>query len=906
MPAQSNTDALLQSCSCDTTSSSFVSDILPHRTGSKYPAIGSELRNTSSPRLTRSIPIPIQARDLGGPHGIAEAQYCSSRASQLNPDHDSKNANELPARILLPLICLGVVRTWLIYTGHLFTNSLEIMKTLFGPIRILIPLVVLNGVYPNEASVPQSFPKSGKVLWFRTPGVTWATDYLPVGNGYLAAMVPGETVHDETTLNIESLWSGGPFQSDTYTGGNADPSDAPTLHADMQNIRSEIFGSPNGTIPNAEFDIITTPIEYYGSYTSPGRLAVTLLGNNTSGPITQFTRWLDLDLGVARSQWNVGNNQLTRETFCSHPSQACLQHTQTSINKSLSILYAFAATPSNPVPTVDCFDDNTLLIRGTASDPGMTFEMLARVQTEPSNLASCTAADSNATILADGVSSSWITWVGGTNFDQNAGDASHNFSFQGSDPHDSLVTLLGEATSQSYTTLFQTHVDDVAVGLSTKSPFQLSLGQEPEFTNSTDELRAMYEVDTGNPYLEWLTFHFGRYMLFSSARGNLPANLQGKWARDSSNPWGADYHSNINLQMNYWSAESTNLNVTASLWDYLEKNWAPRGAVTAQLLYNISRGWVTHDEIFGYTGMKGVGGTAEWADYPESAVWLMIHLWDHFDYTNDADWWRVQGWPLLKGVASFHLDKLINDLHFNDGTLVVAPCNSPEQPPITLGCAHSQQIIWQMFNAVEKGFLASGDSDTEFLQEVQAKRAQMDKGIHIGSWGQLQGQTDNTKEEVLSAAEISLIHRGNGTGPDADAGWEKVWRAAAWAQLFNASTFYHELTYTLQRNFGPNLISLYDPGDPDPIFQIDANLGYPGAVINALLQAPDVPSYDSTLTITLLPALPSAWSTGSFTGLKVRGGVSVNLVWRNGRPSSGSVTVDEVAPSRKCFTPQVE
>lgn len=166
----------------------------------------------------------------------------------------------------------------------------------------------------------------------------------------------------------------------------------------------------------------------------------------------------------------------------------------------------------------------------------MSYEILARVQTEPPDLAECVASNSNATVTVDSATSSWITWIGGTNFDQNAGDAIHNFSFLGVDPHSTLLSLLEEATSQSYTSLFQSHVDDVTLGLSTKNTFQLSLGQNPDFVNSTDELRAIYEVDTGNPYLEWLAFHLGRYMLFSSARGALPANLQGKWARDSSNP----------------------------------------------------------------------------------------------------------------------------------------------------------------------------------------------------------------------------------------------------------------------------------------------------------------------------------------------------------------------------------
>lgn len=172
----------------------------------------------------------------------------------------------------------------------------------------------------------------------------------------------------------------------------------------------------------------------------------------------------------------------------------------------------------------------------------MDFEILARVQTVPPNLAHCLTSNTiNTTITVEGADSAWITWVGGTNFDQDAGDAVHSFTFQGVDPHDALVSLLGTAatSSNSYSSLFAQHTADVASGLSTGNSFQLSLGQTPNLCNSTDELVASYEVDTGNPYLEWLLFHLGRYMLFSSSRGMLPANLQGKWARDSSNPWGA-------------------------------------------------------------------------------------------------------------------------------------------------------------------------------------------------------------------------------------------------------------------------------------------------------------------------------------------------------------------------------
>ena len=257
---------------------------------------------------------------------------------------------------------------------------------------------------------------------------------------------------------------------------------------------------------------------------------------------------------------------------------------------------------------------------------------------------------------------------------------------------------------------------------------------------STDELVGAYTMDQGNPYLEWLTFNYGRYMLASSTRSALPANLQGKWAAGLYPAWSADYHANINVQMCYWAAEITNMgpSVMQGLWDYMEYTWAPRGEYTAEVLYNISCGWVTHNEmnIFGHTGMKGPN-SASYADYPESNVWMMFHVYDRFSYDNDVAWWKAQGWPLLKGVASFHLDKLIQDNHFNDETLVVTPCNSPEQGIIPFGCSHQQTIIWQLFNAIEKGFEAAGD-DLDFLAEIRAKKAQMDKGVHIGSWGQLQ------------------------------------------------------------------------------------------------------------------------------------------------------------------------
>ncbi|KAG5652319.1 hypothetical protein H0H81_005432 [Sphagnurus paluster] len=814
-----------------------------------------------------------------------------------------------------------------------------------------------------SVSAPPGFPASGNGLWFNKTAKVWSKEWLPVGNGYLGAMVPGGVSSEQTQLNIESLWSGGPFSDKSYNGGNKQFSEQATAAESMSDIRRQIFQSSTGDI--SSIDPLSTNSGAYGSYAGAGYL---VSGISTTGNVTNYGRYLDLDQGIARTTWTQSGVNYVRSTFCSHPTQSCTQHITSSGSTAglPSLTYAFSSDLESgmPKPNVTCLDANTLQIRGRIEGSGgMLYEILASVRTTAINnvqTTSCTpfpvayGTPPNATLqVKPGTASeAWITWVGGTEYSMDAGNSASTYSFRGADPHNALLSLIlaPSVKASTFSTLLAEHVADHKAALTDK--FSLSLGHTPRLDVPTDVVKAAYRTDTGDTYLEWLLFNYGRYLLATSGRGLLPANLQGIWADGYGNAWSADYHANINVQQNYWGADMTNIDVNRPLFNYMEKTWMPRGAYTAQVLYNISRGWVVHNEmnIFGHTGMKGPGDTAEWANYPgmllnvciiqsgthtynaEANAWMMFHVWDHFDYTNDVVWWKAQGWPLLKGAAQFHLDKLIPDLHFNDSTLVVNPCNSPEQRPITFGCAHAQQMIWQLFNAVEKGFAASGDTDTAFLAEVKAKRAQMDKGIRIGSWGQLQEwkvdrdspsdthrhmshliglypgyalarydpatQGTYTKKQVIDAATVTLTHRGDGTGPDADSGWEKAWRAACWAQLGDAERFYHILTYGIQVNFAPNLFSMYNPYNDNPIFQIDANLAYPGAMMNALIQAPDVPSINTPLTITLLPALPKQWSSGSLRGARVRGGISIDLQWSSGKPTSLTFKVDSNARAR--------
>ncbi|KAG8731529.1 hypothetical protein FRC11_003910 [Ceratobasidium sp. 423] len=649
-------------------------------------------------------------------------------------------------------------------------------------------------------------------------------------------MINGNPISDRIQLNLESLWSGGSFQNSSYNGGNHQPSEQGYLATQVARIRNTIFTSSNGTITGVR----PLPADEiaFGTYSGAGYLNV---NRTASGNVTNYARWLDMDNAVLKTTWTEPSSSFNRTYFCSNPSRACTVHTVSSTAGAFSAAFSFSSLDGLPQRNITCLDSSTIQLRGYAGSPGMLYEILGKIQQSgpADSTAGCVvdAKSRGAVLVAKRSTEAWVSWVGGTEYSMETGNAASGFTFKGEDPHLELVTLMAKASAQSVPNALAVHVADYHSALGS---FSLSIGQEYDNTKTTAQLRKEYKTDVGNPF--------------------------------------------------------------------------------------------------------GSDNSAEWANYPEAAAWMMFHVYDHFDYTNDVAWWKAQGWPMIKAVASFWLDHLVEDEYFKDGTLVAVPCNSPEQPTTTLGCAHSQQVIWQLFNAIEKGFNASGDQDTAFLQEVSSDLIKGSRLVHLANFkvfltglpcksnnqptlewkvefdsptnlhrhlshliglypgyalanfkpptSQDQGIPKLTREQVLRASEISLISRGNGTGPDGDTGWEKVWRAACWAQLQNATRFYHQLTYAIERNFAENLWSLYNSFAEDPIFQIDANLGYPAAVLNALVQAPDTPSLFDALVVTFLPALPSAWGSGSIVGAHIRGGMTLDLTWSNGKAVRASLRVD--------------
>ncbi|EJD54534.1 glycoside hydrolase family 95 protein [Auricularia subglabra TFB-10046 SS5] len=815
----------------------------------------------------------------GGP-GEKAADNSACRATQL-PRQLSSRANPWSMRALL-LTWLAIVLT-----------ALLAMQA----VRMTGSSVPYKAPWLSPASAPLVTP--GNRLWYKSWGTDWYHSYLPVGNGYMGMMQSSRPDFDDVVLNLESLWTGGPYNSaNNYNGGNP----LTAVNASVrENIRATIWanGSPD-----------LTPLvdgSHYGSLSSPGSLHISRsIGNDVTG----YERALDFNDGTISATWKEGSNSYLRTYFCSFPDQVCVVNTEGTGNDTA--IYSLDTLRPRDYASVACLDKSTLAYRGLAESSGMTYEILVRLISSSPDSVTCSGAG-NATLTGSGARQ-MVLITGATNYNIDAGTRAHNFSFAGPDPHASALNSLSKASRSSYEALLSRHIDDYSALF---HGFELDLGQKPDVVKPTDQLVAEYVTGTGNVYLEWLLFNLGRFMMITGARGVLPSGLQSVWTTGLEAPWGGDYHANINLQMNYWGAEETNLGaVTGPLWNYMRKTWVPRGSETAQLVYG-SRGFVVHNEmnIFGHTGMKL--GDPQWADYPAAATWMMLHVWDHFDFTGDLNWFRSQGWSLLKAQAEFWLDNLFEDSASKDGTLVAVPCNSPENGIVgpTYGCAHFQQLIWELFHNIQKGFKLSGDADQSFLKEIEAKLSKLDRGVRIGSWGQMQewkrdldqpgdlhrhishlmglypgyavaswNEPSPSRQEVMKAAATTVAHRGPGIA-DSDAGWEKMVRSVLWSQLGNASGAYYAYQLSLERDYGANLFDMYS-GEANSLFQIDANFGAVGAVINMIVQATNTPSLSDPLVINLLPALPGAWSTGSVKNARVRNGIGLSMSWSAGTVKS--------------------
>ncbi|KAH8917772.1 glycoside hydrolase family 95 protein [Atractiella rhizophila] len=606
---------------------------------------------------------------------------------------------------------------------------------------------------PNPTSTSKR-PDTLNALWSVGPGKDWYYQAYPIGNGYLGEMTTGSPDLDTHWLNIHSLWLGGPFRNASYSGGNPPASTADYYAQELAAARARIFANGTGQIDN----LLGPGSDDYGTYITAGSL-------NISSPfrlddLTSYTRALDMDRGLINVTWSDSSGNYERVSFCSYPASLCATNTISSV--PINFTYTLG-TPMSFVPKAKCVSEQTskasasLWLGGEVTNDtygvdAMSYGILASVHADDGAAVQCEDNADGAKVLVTGATECRVVWSGETNFDLSRCGKDGGYSCRGNDEAGTLpVSNVNVASVKSFDDLLAEHIQDYAA---LSGAFKLDIGQssnEEDINTPTDQLTERYDYSVGNALLEWNVFNFGRHLLISSARKgkdrphhNLPPNLQGIWLQDVSGPWGADYHLDINIQMYQWAGETTGIGEGIENMGYwMLYALKDRGTETAQVLYNAS-GYTAHTEsnLFGYTGMKGAGSPShpQWADMSSLPAWLLQHLHDHLDYNpSEVDFFREVTWPLMKDHAKFQMSFLVEDQYFNDSTLVINPCNSAEQTTVSFGCTENQNAIWELLHDIRKDWEPSGETDTEFLSNVESTLERLSDGVRIGSWGQFQG-----------------------------------------------------------------------------------------------------------------------------------------------------------------------